>query len=166
LRVVHAFIWPLFNVPLDPPALGPPEGGLRNEANRIVERVVDHARAQAPEVEVTGVVVDGVARSWDATTAPENPGLPAGAAGLVYRIEGLLPGSHRLSGGEELTVQKPDGLAEEFDSSRQFRWHRFLVSNSGVDSVDQAPAVTERPFHVLDAVAVAMWVERLNVQNR
>ncbi|MFI6784610.1 universal stress protein [Micromonospora sp. NPDC050276] len=61
LRVVHAFIWPLFNVPLGPPEAGPPEAGLANEANRIVQRAVDQARAQAPEIDVTGVVVDGAA---------------------------------------------------------------------------------------------------------
>lgn len=61
LRVVHAFIWPLFNVPLDAPKLGPPGAGLRNQANRIVERAVEQARAQAPGIEVTGAVVDGAA---------------------------------------------------------------------------------------------------------
>ncbi|MDG4811059.1 universal stress protein [Micromonospora sp. WMMD1120] len=61
LRVVHAFIWPLFNVPLGPPEGGPPESGLRNEANRIVERAVEQARAQEPGIDVVGVVVEGAA---------------------------------------------------------------------------------------------------------
>lgn len=61
LRVVHAFIWPLFNVPLDPPKFGPPEGGLRNQAERIVEQGVDRARIEAPGIEVTAVVTVGAA---------------------------------------------------------------------------------------------------------
>lgn len=59
LRVVHAFIWPLLRVPLGPSPLGPPEGGLRQQAARIVDEAVAEARAAAPEVAVTGEVVEG-----------------------------------------------------------------------------------------------------------
>lgn len=61
LRVVHAFIWPLLHVPLGPPPGGPPEGGLRHEAERIVDGAVAHAREIEPDVSVTGAVVDGQA---------------------------------------------------------------------------------------------------------
>lgn len=59
LRVVHAFIWPLMHVPVGPAPGGPPDGGLRHEAERHLAEAVAEAGRTAPEVPVTGVVVDG-----------------------------------------------------------------------------------------------------------
>ncbi|MCT7356676.1 universal stress protein [Streptomyces sp. 15-116A] len=59
LRVVHAFFWPAMHVPLGPSPVGPPEGGLRNMADRLVREAVERARVTAPEVEVSHVVVTG-----------------------------------------------------------------------------------------------------------
>lgn len=59
LRVVHAFIRPRMRVPLGPSSYGPPEGGLRNLADRLVAEAVERAVATAPEVEVGSVVVPG-----------------------------------------------------------------------------------------------------------
>ncbi|MBX6355213.1 MAG: universal stress protein [Micromonosporaceae bacterium] len=59
LRVVHAFIWPLMRVPLGPSPIGPPEGGLRREADRIVAEAVREAARQDAGVAVTGAVVTG-----------------------------------------------------------------------------------------------------------
>lgn len=59
LRVVHAFFWPMMRVPLEPSSLGPPDGGLRNEADQLVQEAVRHAREVAPGVEVAGAVVTG-----------------------------------------------------------------------------------------------------------
>jgi nucleotide-binding universal stress UspA family protein len=59
LRVVHAFIWPYFDIPLGPPPAGLPEGGLRHAAERLLAEAVDCARAAAPEVTVTGELVTG-----------------------------------------------------------------------------------------------------------
>ncbi|WP_030227228.1 universal stress protein [Streptomyces sp. NRRL WC-3626] len=59
LRVVHAFLWPAVPAPLGPSPLGPPEGGLRNMVERLVAEAVEHARAAAPEVEVSHAVVTG-----------------------------------------------------------------------------------------------------------
>ncbi|WP_415953861.1 universal stress protein [Streptomyces sp. KLOTTS4A1] len=61
LRVVHAFIWPALHVRLGPSPAGPPEGGLRNLADRLVAEAVERARAEAPEVEVSHAVVTGEA---------------------------------------------------------------------------------------------------------
>ncbi|RKN46142.1 universal stress protein [Micromonospora endolithica] len=49
----------LFHVPLDPPEHGPPEAGLRNQADVIVEHAADTAATAQPGLEVTGVVVTG-----------------------------------------------------------------------------------------------------------
>ncbi|GAA1393267.1 universal stress protein [Catellatospora coxensis] len=59
LRVVHAFIWPLMHVPVGPAPGGPADGGLRHQAERYVADAVAEAGRIAPEVPVTGVVVDG-----------------------------------------------------------------------------------------------------------
>ncbi|MCX4718254.1 universal stress protein [Streptomyces virginiae] len=59
LRVVHAFIWPAMHVPLGPSPLGPPEGGLRNMAERLLAEAEERARTVAPEVDVSRAVVTG-----------------------------------------------------------------------------------------------------------
>jgi nucleotide-binding universal stress UspA family protein len=59
LRVVHAFFWPMMRVPLEPSSMGPPDGGLRNQADRVVEEALGHAREVAPDVVAEGTVVTG-----------------------------------------------------------------------------------------------------------
>ncbi|MEV4482105.1 universal stress protein [Micromonospora coxensis] len=61
LRVVHGFIWPLLRVPVDQAAGGPPGGGLRHQAERVVADAVAEAEAAAPGVRVTGEIIDGEA---------------------------------------------------------------------------------------------------------
>ncbi|TYC01258.1 universal stress protein [Micromonospora sp. WP24] len=61
LRVVHAFIWPLMGVSGRPAPGGPVSGGLRHQAERYVVEAVAEAGKAAPEVPVTGAVVDGEA---------------------------------------------------------------------------------------------------------
>jgi len=50
LRIVHAFVWPLLDVPLGGSPSGPPEGGLRHEAERLLSAAVERADAAAPGV--------------------------------------------------------------------------------------------------------------------
>ncbi len=59
LRIVHAFIWPSLHVPLGPSPYGPPEGGLRHQAERILADATARARAVAPEVPVHGELITG-----------------------------------------------------------------------------------------------------------
>jgi len=59
VRVVHAFVWPLLNVPLGPSPYGPPQGGLRHAAEKIVNEAVAYAHGCDPRVAVSGEVVDG-----------------------------------------------------------------------------------------------------------
>ncbi|KOV71811.1 universal stress protein UspA [Streptomyces sp. AS58] len=59
LRVVHAFLWPAMHVPLGSSPLGPPEGGIRNVAERLVAEAVERARETAPGVDVSHAVVTG-----------------------------------------------------------------------------------------------------------
>jgi nucleotide-binding universal stress UspA family protein len=59
LRIVHAFIWPYLGVPLGPSHVGPAEGGLLNEANRIIQDALARARTAAPDIEADGIAVTG-----------------------------------------------------------------------------------------------------------
>ncbi|MQA06662.1 MAG: universal stress protein, partial [Streptosporangiales bacterium] len=61
LRIVHAFIWPMMNVPLGPSPVGPQEGGLRHEAEGFVGEAIALARSTAPDVAITGDIVTGSA---------------------------------------------------------------------------------------------------------
>ncbi|NES12814.1 MULTISPECIES: universal stress protein [Micromonospora] len=95
LRVVHAFIWPLFNVPLDQPKFGPPESGLRNQAERLARDAAEQARAEAPGIEVTAVVVDGAPAPVLAGEAETATMVVIGNRGLGG-FSGLLLGSVAL----------------------------------------------------------------------
>jgi nucleotide-binding universal stress UspA family protein len=53
LRIVHAFLWPLYDVPLGPSVVGPAEAGLQHAAEHIVSTAVDRARQTAPTVELS-----------------------------------------------------------------------------------------------------------------
>ncbi|MGW0432796.1 universal stress protein [Micromonospora sp. NPDC003197] len=59
LHVVHAFVWPMLRVPVGPPPGGPAEGGLRNQAERVLADAVAEAEAAAPGITVTGSIVEG-----------------------------------------------------------------------------------------------------------
>ncbi|MFI1869801.1 universal stress protein [Streptomyces jumonjinensis] len=59
LHVVHVFIWPNMHVSLTPSPIGPPGGGLRNLAERVLAEAVRHAREAAPDVAVTQDLVTG-----------------------------------------------------------------------------------------------------------
>jgi nucleotide-binding universal stress UspA family protein len=59
LRLVHALVWALFDVPLGPAPGGPPEGGFRHQAERFLGDALDAAAKAAPDVQVTGEILDG-----------------------------------------------------------------------------------------------------------
>ncbi|MFC5926289.1 universal stress protein [Micromonospora vulcania] len=61
LRVVHGFIWPLLHVPVSPAPDGPPGGGLRHRAEELVAAAVTEAEATAPDLQISGEIIDGEA---------------------------------------------------------------------------------------------------------
>ncbi len=61
LSLVHAFIWPYLHVPLGPSPYGPPEGGLRHEAERILADAYTRAQTAAPDLDIRGELVTGEA---------------------------------------------------------------------------------------------------------
>jgi nucleotide-binding universal stress UspA family protein len=61
LHIVHAFIWPSLHVNVGPVAPDLPETGLRHHAEKLLEEAAAEARAVAPQVPVTTLVIDGAA---------------------------------------------------------------------------------------------------------
>jgi nucleotide-binding universal stress UspA family protein len=93
LRVVHAFIWPLFpHVPLGPSPYGPSDGGLRAVAEEIVEESVKRAINRAPGLRVDGELITGAAEPVMLTEA-SNAQLVVVASRGVGGFTGLLVGS-------------------------------------------------------------------------
>jgi nucleotide-binding universal stress UspA family protein len=92
LRLVHAFVWALMRVPLGPHPLGPPDGGFRNEAKRLVAAAVDEAKKAAPEVAVTSEIVAGAAAPVLLDQAREASMVVLGDRGLGG-FTGLIVGS-------------------------------------------------------------------------
>jgi nucleotide-binding universal stress UspA family protein len=82
LRVVHGFIWPLLRVPVEPPPAGPPGSGLRHQAEEIVAAAVAEAQAAAPEVRVSGEIIDGQAAAALLGEAPTATMIVIGDRGL------------------------------------------------------------------------------------
>ncbi|MEW1698317.1 universal stress protein [Streptomyces sp. NPDC091278] len=92
LAVVHAFTWPLLPVPLGPSPYGPPGGGLRQQAQEILDTAVVRARACAPDVEVTGEIIEGEPLTVLAARSRSAALVVVGSRG-VGAFTGLLLGS-------------------------------------------------------------------------
>ncbi|MCZ7476002.1 universal stress protein [Micromonospora sp. WMMC273] len=95
LQVVHAFIWPLTRAPLTPAPGAPAGAGLRNQAERVVAEAVAEAGKVAPDVPVTGVVVDGAPAAVLVAESREAALIVLGHRGLGG-FAGLLIGSVTL----------------------------------------------------------------------
>ncbi|WNB86955.1 universal stress protein [Cellulomonas sp. ATA003] len=92
LEVVHAFVWPLYRVDLEPPPGAPPDAGLRNAADGVVQHAVDRAHQVAPDVLVTGHVIPG--RTLDVlVNRSSHAGLVVIADRGLGPVSGLVVGS-------------------------------------------------------------------------
>jgi nucleotide-binding universal stress UspA family protein len=82
LHVVHAFMWPLMNVPLGPAPGAPAEGGLEYAAQQIVDEAVAQIRAERPRLTVTGEIIVGAAAAVLTEISAEAALLVVGDRGL------------------------------------------------------------------------------------
>ncbi|MGA8114005.1 MAG: universal stress protein [Actinocatenispora sp.] len=92
LRVVHAFVWPMLNVPLGPPPGAPTGAGLRATADRLVTEAAALAREEAPSIQVETDVVSGAAAAVLIGAAQDAVLLVVGCRGMGG-LSGLLVGS-------------------------------------------------------------------------
>ena len=63
LRVVHAWMWPLYGVPLGPAPGSPAEGGLEAQARAVLARCVAVAHEVAPHLSVEAELAVGAAEA-------------------------------------------------------------------------------------------------------
>jgi nucleotide-binding universal stress UspA family protein len=92
LRLIHAFVWPTLGVFVGPSPEGPPEGGLANEADRLVRDAVARACQAAPDLEISGEVITGAAAPVLLDQARHAAMIVLGSRGLGG-FAGLLLGS-------------------------------------------------------------------------
>lgn len=59
LHIVHGFIWPLMNVDVGPSSIGPADGGLQAQAERLLADAETRTKTAAPDVNVTCELVVG-----------------------------------------------------------------------------------------------------------
>ncbi len=97
LHLVHAFVWPLMNVDVDP-VPGVAGSGLRSAAETLVQHAVQHAHEVAPDVSVTSQIVEG--RGADVLLAASRVAdvLAVGSRGLG-RFLSMVMGSTSLALG-------------------------------------------------------------------
>lgn len=96
LHLVHAWIWPLMNVPLGP-APGAPEGaGFRGEAEKILADASAEATRLAPDVPHTAELIDGAPAQVLVRVSRDADLLVVGSRGLGG-FTGMLLGSSALS---------------------------------------------------------------------
>ena len=96
LSIVHAWVWPLYKVPLGPAAGAPPGAGLQAQADRVLADAAAQAREAAPDVEVTTSLVTGDAASRLVAASHDASLLVLGHRGLGG-FSGLLLGSVGMS---------------------------------------------------------------------
>ncbi|QDY80553.1 universal stress protein [Streptomyces qinzhouensis] len=92
LQVVHAFIWPSLHVSLGPSPVGPPDGGLRNAAEKLLSEAATRARETEPGVHVTEHLVTGEPLTILEARSREASLVVVGSRGMGGFI-GLLVGS-------------------------------------------------------------------------
>ncbi|GAB3142702.1 universal stress protein [Micromonospora sonneratiae] len=116
LHIVHAFVWPMLRVPVGPPPGGPAEGGLRNQAERVLADAVAEANAAQPGLEVSAEIVEGQPAAVLLGQAHDAALLVIGDRGLGG-FAGLLVGSVAIQVAEYATCpvlvirgeQRPEG---------------------------------------------------------
>lgn len=96
LHVVHAWVWPLYKVPLGPAPGAPPGAGLQAQADRVLADAAAEAGATAPGLQVETSLVTGDAASRLIAASREASLLVLGNRGLGG-FAGLLLGSVGLS---------------------------------------------------------------------
>lgn len=92
LRVVHAWVWPLFKVGLGPAPGAPPGSGLQAQAERVLTEAEAEAQRVAPDLEVLTTLVTGDTGSRLVQMSHEAQLLVVGHRGLGG-FTGLLLGS-------------------------------------------------------------------------
>jgi nucleotide-binding universal stress UspA family protein len=159
LRIVHAFIWPELGAPLGPSPYGPPEGGLLNDAERLLAAAVERAHRAAPDVDVDAVLVTGGAAAVLVEESREAALVVVGDRGLGG-FTGLLVGSVAVQlaahgHGPTLVVRGRPGPSGPVVLG---------VDGSPVASGAVVKAFEEASLRGAELVAVHAWLDPVPVQ--
>jgi len=92
LRILHAWVWPLYHVKLGPPPGAPPGAGLRAQADRVLAHATQLARGTSPSILVETTLITGAAEAALLADAKKARMLVVGHRGLDG-FTGLLLGS-------------------------------------------------------------------------
>ncbi|MET8467465.1 universal stress protein, partial [Micromonospora zamorensis] len=153
LRVVHAFIWSLYGVSLEPAPGAPVNAGFRHQAEQLVAEAVTEAAKVAPELAVTGAIVEGAPTPMLLVEARDAALLVLGSRGLGG-FGGLLIGSVavQVSARADCPVLVVKGEARADGP--------VLVGVDGSDLSAQALgfAFEEASLRGTDLVAVHAWI--------
>ncbi|WP_328375895.1 universal stress protein [Micromonospora zamorensis] len=153
LRVVHAFIWSLYGVSLEPAPGAPVNAGFRHQAEQLVAEAVTEASKVAPELAVTGAIVEGAPTPMLLVEARDAALLVLGSRGLGG-FGGLLIGSVavQVSARADCPVLVVKGEARADGP--------VLVGVDGSDLSAQALgfAFEEASLRGTDLVAVHAWI--------
>lgn len=95
LHLVHAFVWPLMNVDVDP-VPGIAGSGLRAAAEHLLDHAVGIAREQSPDLAVTAEIRDGRSADVLLAAAKDAQVLAVGSRGLG-RVMAMVMGSTSLT---------------------------------------------------------------------
>lgn len=82
LRIVHAWLWPLYHVPLGASALAPPGAGLQAQAERVLSRAEAVAAEVAPGIRIETTLAVGEPATQLLRRAPGSQLVVVGNRGL------------------------------------------------------------------------------------
>jgi nucleotide-binding universal stress UspA family protein len=161
LRIVHAFAWPLFKqAKLGPSPFGPAQGGLRAEAERVLDEAVRRACAEAPGVAVEGRTRVGLPPAVLLAESADADLVVVGSRGLGG-FTGLLVGSVSAQVAEHarrpVVVTRPPVL----DPGQRYSHERVVVGVNG--SADSGDAVA---FAVEEAVRLGTGLTAVDCLER
>lgn len=152
LRLVHAFVWPLMNVDVDP-VPGIEGSGLRAGADALMRHAVEIAHATAPGVAISTDIVDGRAVDVMLDAARRADVIAVGSRGLG-RMLALVMGSTSIAlarsaacpvvvvRGDETTAGPIGAVYESTDLGEQ-----------ALERAGRLAAIYEAPVHVVIGVA-------------
>ncbi|HET8684464.1 MAG TPA: universal stress protein [Micromonosporaceae bacterium] len=135
LRVLYCVTWPAVAAALGVPPVAAPREDLRHEAEQVLDGAVAQARAAAPTIPVSGVVIDGAPSTVLAEESERSSVVVVGTRG-VGGFAGLLLGS--VSGRVAMHARCPVVVVPTGYSPQPSRRQRVVVGIDGSDSADLA----------------------------
>ncbi|MEV0201226.1 universal stress protein [Nonomuraea sp. NPDC050691] len=169
LRIVHAFLWPRMSIPMgrsarDLPAMGPPDAGLRQAAEEILDTAAGRARQATPALDVStdlpmcapaAALIDA---SRDAALAVVGHRGLGGFTGLLVGSVGVQTAAHAACPVVVVRGSQDGDLDEPVPATGQVV---VGVDGSDLSSLAVEFAFTHAALHGLGVVAVHAYQWRI-----